>query len=137
MPGPVMEDESYTNETGEDDSPRDNLSTSLGLARITSAPDSIRPGTTRHEISRPTLYQYSKSRTGLRNPRLHAESFTAGSQGGAATSTPLDTLAERPEKRPRLGQQLDTSLEKTIKPGSSIEVRIRARSAPYSSRTLG
>ena len=137
MPGPVMEDESYTTETGEDDSPRDNLSASLGLARITSAPDSIRPGPTRHGNPRPTLYQYSKSRTGLRNPRLHTESFTAGSQGGAATSTPLDTLAERPEKKARLDDQLDTSLENTNKRYRSIEVRSRARGAPYSRRTLG
>ena len=137
MPGPVMDDESYTPETGEDDSPRDNLSTSLGLARITSAPDSIRPGTVRHGVPRPSLYQYSKSPTGVRNPRLHAEAFTAGARGAAATATPLDTLAERPEKRPRLDQQLDTGSGRTFKRGSSIEVRTCARGAPYSSCTFG
>ena len=113
MPVPVMDSE----ETREDDSPRDSLSTSLGLARITSAPDYRRPGL-RGE-PRPQLYLYSKTSSTLRNPHSSGEATASGARG-PATSTPLETLAERPEKRPRLDYQYDAG--KTFKRGSSIEV---------------
>ncbi len=131
MPVALMDGGSYTDETGGNNSPSDSLSTSLGLARITSAPDSIRPGTTRHGASRPPLYPYSKSPTRLGNTRRSAESLASGTRGAEAASTPLATLVERPEKRPRLNHQLDRSLGKPFKPGSSLEVRLCACITPY------
>ena len=111
--------ESYTRDTREDDSPYEARSSGLGLSRVTSAPDPGRPGIYRPYDARHPVF---KSSTTLRGPHLPADSLTSDLRWAAPAPTPLDTLAERPEKRPRLDQKLDTGLGKSFRRIRSPEV---------------
>ena len=114
-----MDNESYTQESRSDDSPSDALSATLGLARITSAPDSLRPGTFSQSGTRP-LYQPSRSSGPERSDRSSGDRLP-----------PLDTLSERPEKRPRLDDELASVHGRTYKRGSSPEVSSAICRASY------
>lgn len=114
-----MDSESYTFDVGEEGSTRERKMSSLGLSRVTSAPDSIRPGFLRSIEAR---HPDPKSPGTLRDHHFHTDVGPHNMRWTTAGSVRLDPLAERPEKRPRLDQDLDTTSGKTFKRGHALEV---------------
>lgn len=128
MPAVVMENELYTYETQEDRSPVVAKPSSLSLSRVTSAPEPVRSDNPQSIEAR---YLASKSPPTPRNPRSSSESATLATSWSAAAYSHLETLAERPEKRPRLDQTLDTGFADSFRRGSSLKVRTCSLQVAY------
>lgn len=120
MPAVVMDNESYTFDSREDASPQEDRLASLGLSRVTSAPDPIRPGFLQSVRGR---RPNAKSPALLRNFQSPTDSNTQGTRWTTAAFSRLDPLTERPEKRPRLDQRPDTTSGRSFKRGHALEVR--------------